>query len=114
MFSDRYEIHIQAFVDFIKPIFMFFFDPHLRLFKISKFHSFTISKFQDFEISKAQKVGCTHVPKFWIFLFLIFPKIMFFQDVPIYFLIFLKYFGIIKAINTGSTGPELVINRSKI
>ena len=37
-----------------------------------------------------------------------------FQDVPISFLIFLKYVGIIKAINTASTGPDLAMNRSKI
>ena len=37
-----------------------------------------------------------------------------FNDVPIYFQIFFKVFGIIKAINTGSTGPDLAMNRSKI
>ena len=30
MFFDRYEIHIQAFLDCVKPIFMFFSDPHLH------------------------------------------------------------------------------------
>ena len=40
-------------------------------------------------------------------------KIICFQDVPIYFLIFLKCFGIRKAINTGFKGPEMTNNRSK-
>ena len=37
-----------------------------------------------------------------------------FQDVPIYFPIFLKYFGVVKAINAGSMGPDLAVNRAKI
>ena len=41
-------------------------------------------------------------------------KIICFKDIPIYFLIFLRYFCIMKAINTGSAGPEMTNNRSKI
>ncbi len=48
---------------------------------------------------------------------LIFPKIIFFQDVPIHFLIFFEVFwynSIIKVIDTGSRGPDLAINKVKI
>ena len=43
-----------------------------------------------------------------------YANIIFVEDVPIYFLILLKYFGIVKAINTECTGPDLAINRVKI
>ena len=43
-----------------------------------------------------------------------YARIIFVKDVPVYFLILLKYFGIIKAINTGCTGPDLATNRVKI
>ena len=53
-----------------------------------------VDKLQKFKFQnlKIQKVGCTHGPEFSKFLGLIFPKIIFFQDVPIYFLIFFKVF----------------------
>ena len=41
---------------------------------------------------------------FRFFLILVYGKIIFSQDVPIYFLIFFEVFGIIKAINTGFQG----------
>ena len=50
-------------------------------------------KFQDFKISKFQKfkkLGTHMIRKFSKFLSLIFPKIIFVQDVPIYFLIFFE------------------------
>ena len=53
-------------------------------------------------------------PKFDKFVKIQKVKIILFDDVPIYFLVFLKYFGIMKAINTGSMGSEMTINRSKI
>ena len=81
MFSDKYEIHIQAFLNYIKPIFMSFRSPS------STFHDFQVSLFQNFKIAssqnyKIQKVGYTHVPKLSKCLILIFPKIIYFQDVP--------------------------------
>ena len=61
----NYQITISCFLIDMKFIFKLlsillmqspsFSDPHLRLFKISKFHILKFSKFQDFKISKFQK-----------------------------------------------------------
>ena len=53
MFFDRYEIHIQAFVDFINAIAII---PKSSSSQniIQQFHIFEISKLQDFNISKFQ------------------------------------------------------------
>ena len=88
-FFDRYEIHIQDLVDFINgKLIIFQYSSSQNIF--CKFNIFKISKFQDFKISKVQKVGYTHVPTFSDFWILIFPYIIFFHDVPIYFHIFFE------------------------
>ena len=81
MFFDRYEIHIQAFVDFINGKLIIFRSSSSQNI-ICKFNIFKISKFQDFKISKVQKVGYTHVPKFSDFLILRFPYIIFSMMFP--------------------------------
>ena len=105
MFFDRYEIHIQAFVDFINGKLIIFRSSSSQNI-ICKFNIFKISKFQDFKISKVQKVGYTHVLKFSDFLILRFPYIIFFHDVPIYFLIFFEVIWYNKDHKYGVYGPR--------
>ena len=120
MIFDRYEIHIQACLYFtngkwiisrsssppkyfsIYNHFCIYKNQDLKISKLQnfnfqnsnfrKFQNYKNSKILKFPNSKSSRNGYTHDPKFSKFLILRYPKIIFFQDVPVYFLIFCEVF----------------------
>ena len=87
MFFDRYEIHIQAFVDFINATAIIFkssssqnINQH-EVLKNKKQKTKTNGTYDFHKISTKIKKSP------------IFTKIICFQDVPIFFLYFVKHFG---------------------
>ena len=76
--------------------------------KISKCQNFKFSK-----VSEFQNVGCTHDSNFFVFCILRYVKIIFPQDVPIYFLIVFEVFCYTKNNKYGLPELRTSINHEK-
>ena len=84
MFFDRYEIHIQAFVDFINAIAIIFKSSSSQNMNQHEILNIKQKRYRGLPQHLKQKTNVLS-PRF--------TKIICFQDVPIIFLYFLKYFG---------------------
>ena len=89
MFFDRYEIHIQAFVDFINGKLIIFQSSSPQKY-FEDIYSKNIYKIYIQKINSKKKR--VYLSIFSKFLIVRYGKIIFFQDVPTYFLIFFEVF----------------------
>ena len=104
MVFDRYEIHIQAFVDSINGKFIIFL---ILIFDFSRFRRFKISKFQDIKISKIKNLGTRMFRNFRSFRFSYFQREYVAQHGPIYFLICFEVFCYSKGHKYGVNGSRI-------